>query len=94
MPSGGRINHDWSWALFVSLHRAVGRGDVAACAALQEKITDLCTLHGHGHWLPALKAACAMLGLGNGVPSPPLLPATEEQRRAIASILARHGVTA
>jgi len=78
-------------ALFVSLHRAAAAGDVSACARLQEQITDLCTLHTHGHWLPALKAACAMLGLGNGVPSPPLLPATLEQRRAIAAILARHG---
>jgi dihydrodipicolinate synthase/N-acetylneuraminate lyase len=77
--------------LFVSLHRAAGGGDVAACANLQEQITDLCTLHTHGHWLPALKAACAMLGLGNGIPSPPLLPATPEQRQAIAAILARHG---
>ena len=77
--------------LFVGLHRAAATGDVAACASLQERIADLCTLHTHGHWLPALKAACAMLGLGNGVPSPPLLPATGEQRRTIAAILARHG---
>ena len=77
--------------LFVELRRAVARGDAAACAKLQEQITDLCTLHTHGHWLPALKAACAMVGLGNGVPSPPLLSATDEQRRAIEAILARHG---
>jgi len=79
-------------ALFVALHRAATKGDAAECARLQERITDLCTLHTHGHWLPALKAACAMLGLGDGVPSPPLLPATLEQRRAIAAILARHGL--
>jgi len=77
-------------ALFVALHRAAAKGDAAECASLQEQITDLCTLHTHGHWLPALKAACAMLGLGNGIPSPPLLPATEAERRAIESILARH----
>jgi 4-hydroxy-tetrahydrodipicolinate synthase len=77
-------------ALFVALYRAAATGDVAACAGLQEQVTDLCTLHTHGHWLPALKAACAILGLGNGVPSPPLLPATPEQRRAIETILARH----
>jgi dihydrodipicolinate synthase/N-acetylneuraminate lyase len=57
---------------------------------LQEEITDLCSLHTHGHWLPALKAACALLGLGDGVPSPPRLPATADQRQAIAAILARH----
>jgi 4-hydroxy-tetrahydrodipicolinate synthase len=78
-------------ALFVALHRAAAVGDAAACVSLQEEIADLCTLHTHGHWLPALKAACAMLRLGNGIPSPPLLPATAEQRRAIAAILTRHG---
>lgn len=78
-------------ALFVALHRAAAKGDATACASLQERIADLCTLHTHGHWLPALKAACAMLGLGSGIPSPPLLPATGEQRRTIAAILARHG---
>jgi len=78
-------------ALFVSLHRAAANADAAACASLQDQITDLCILHTHGHWLPALKAACAMLGLGNGLPSPPLLPNAPEQRQAIAAILRRHG---
>ncbi|MEI8188709.1 MAG: dihydrodipicolinate synthase family protein [candidate division NC10 bacterium] len=77
--------------LFVTLHRAATKADAAACAKLQEQITDLCTLHTHGHWLPALKAACAICGLGNGVPTPPLAPATIEERRAIDAILARHG---
>jgi 4-hydroxy-tetrahydrodipicolinate synthase len=79
-------------ALFVSLIRAAAEGDAAACARLQEEITDLCSLHTHGHWLPALKAACALVGLGNGMPSLPLLPATPGQRHAIAAILARHGL--
>lgn len=78
-------------ALFVGLHRAAAKGDAAECARLQEQISDLCALHTHGHWLPALKAACAMLGLGNGLPSPPLLPPAPEQRQAIAGILRRHG---
>jgi dihydrodipicolinate synthase/N-acetylneuraminate lyase len=78
--------------LFVALRRAAAKGDAATCAKLQEEITDLCTLHTHGHWLPALKAACAMLGLGDGVPAPPLLPATPEERRAVEAILARHGL--
>jgi 4-hydroxy-tetrahydrodipicolinate synthase len=81
-------------ALFVALQTAAAKGDAAACVKLQEEITDLCTLHTHGHWLSALKAACAMLGLGNGVPSPPLLPATTEERQAIEVILARHGLLA
>jgi len=81
-------------ALFVALRAAAAKGDAAECARLQEQITDLCTLHTHGHWLSALKAACNMLGLGNGVPSLPLLPATPEHRREIEAILARHGFLA
>ncbi len=77
-------------ALFVALHQRAAKGDAAACARLQAEVTDLCALHTHGHWLPALKAACAMLGLGNGLPAPPLLPAAEADRRKIAAILARH----
>jgi len=81
-------------ALFAGLIRAARAGDVPTCTHLQEQISDLCTLHAHGHWLPALKAACAMLGLGNGIPSRPLVTATEAERRAIAAILARHGFPA
>ena len=79
-------------ALYVALHRAAKAGDTGTSARLQEAMTDLCTLYAQGHWLPALKAACAMLGFGNGVPSLPLLPASEEQRRAIKAILSRHGL--
>jgi dihydrodipicolinate synthase/N-acetylneuraminate lyase len=77
--------------LFVELRRAAARGDAATCARLQATITDLETLHAQTHWLPALKAACAICGLGNGVPTPPLAPATIEERRAVEAILARHG---
>ena len=77
-------------ALFVALRRAAAMGNAATCATLQAQITDLCALHSHGHWLPALKAACAAVGIGNGLPSLPLAPATEEQRQAIKVILKRH----
>lgn len=76
--------------LFVALHQAAMKGDTPSCVTLQASISDLATLHGCGHWLPALKAACAALGIGDGRPSPPLLPATDEERRDIAAILARH----
>ena len=63
-----------------------------AYAQLHGDIADLGTLHEQGHWLPALKAACALVGLGNGLPSPPLDPAIGEQRRAVRTILERHGL--
>ena len=79
-------------ALFVTLHQAAASGDAGMCARLQVEVEDLGSLHAYGHWLPALKAACAAVGIGNGVLAAPLLPATLDQRRAITAILARHGL--
>lgn len=79
-------------SLFVALHRAAAARDAAACATIQAEITDLWTLHAQGHWLTALKGACALLGLGNGIPTWPLLPASNDQRRAIQAILERYRI--
>jgi len=77
-------------ALLVELRAAAARGDVAGCLRAQAAVEDLGDLHTHGHWLPALKAACAMLGLGSGLPAAPLAPATETERTRIRAVLARH----
>jgi len=79
-------------ALLVALREAAAKGDAAACARLQVALEDLATLHEQGHWLPALKAAVAALGIGTGRPAPPLAPAGETERRAIAAVLRRHGL--
>jgi 4-hydroxy-tetrahydrodipicolinate synthase len=79
-------------ALMVELREAAARGDGAACTRLQSAVIDLCGIHDVGHWLPALKAACAMVGIGSGVPALPLVPSTEPERRTIAAVLARHGI--
>jgi dihydrodipicolinate synthase/N-acetylneuraminate lyase len=79
-------------ALLVELRAAASRGDGAACTRLQGAILDLCAIHEVGHWLPALKAACAVIGIGSGMPALPLLPSTETERRAVAAVLARNGV--
>ena len=81
-------------SLFVALRAAATTNDVERCTRLQADISDLWSLHLQGHWLAALKAACALLGLGNGVMSAPLRPVTPQQRGAIAAILARHGLPA
>ena len=77
-------------ALMVELHQAATRGDAAASARLQAAVTDLCAIYDVVHFLPALKAGCAMFGIGSGVPSLPLLPATDAERRGVAAVLARH----
>jgi dihydrodipicolinate synthase/N-acetylneuraminate lyase len=79
-------------ALLVELRAAASRGDGAACTRLQGTILDLCAIHEIGHWLPALKAACAVIGIGSGTPALPLVPSTEAERHAVAAVLARHGL--
>jgi 4-hydroxy-tetrahydrodipicolinate synthase len=80
-------------ALFVGLRAAAASGDVPACARTQMAIRDLASLYAAaGHWLPALKAACALLGIGAGVPGAPLLPASEAERRRVGAVLRRHGL--
>ena len=56
------------------------RGDAPAAAPLQDQATSLARLYEQGHWLPALKAACAHVGLGNARP-----PAADHGRRHNAS---------
>jgi 4-hydroxy-tetrahydrodipicolinate synthase len=79
-------------SLFVQLREAASLGDATACTNLQTAITDLWTLHRQGHWLTALKGACALLGLSNGLPTSPLLPASDAELRAISAILQRHQI--
>jgi 4-hydroxy-tetrahydrodipicolinate synthase len=79
-------------SLFVALHRAASLGDADTCGTIQAAITDLWTLHTHGHWLTALKGACSILGFGNGLPASPLLPASNAERAAIHAILERNQV--
>jgi len=76
--------------LFVALREAARKADAPTCARLQAEVQDLARLHEHGHWLPALKAACAALGIGTGVPAAPLTAPDEVQRRAIVRVLERH----
>jgi 4-hydroxy-tetrahydrodipicolinate synthase len=79
-------------ALLVGLREAARAGDVARCGRLQDAVDDLAALHEQGHWLPALKAAVALVGIGSGQPAPPLRPADEAHRQAIAAALERHGL--
>ena len=79
-------------ALFVSLQAAADRGAAAECARLQQQITALARIYQQGPWLSALKAACALLGLGNGRPAPPLAPAAPAAREAIAVLLDEAGL--
>ena len=60
--------------VFGALIRAVREGDVAEAERLQRQINGLDTLHAQGHWLTALKFACAPPALSRTTPpTPPLL---------------------
>jgi 4-hydroxy-tetrahydrodipicolinate synthase len=81
-------------ALFVAVRRAAAAGDAAECARLHERILELADIYGHtDHFLSALKGACAVIGIGNGLPAAPGIPATDAQRGKIAADLKRLGVT-
>lgn len=77
--------------LCVDLVCAAHAKDSARATQLQERVTELTRVYEQGHWLPALKGACAQLGLGNGRPAPPLEPAGDAARAAIAALLGRLG---
>jgi 4-hydroxy-tetrahydrodipicolinate synthase len=74
-------------ALFTALIAAARRADLPRVAALQEQIDLLGTLHEQGHWLPALKAACAHAGIGTGRPSLPLEPLDPAGRARVARLV-------
>lgn len=75
--------------IFSALIDAARRADVARVRALQAQINLLGALHSEGHWLPALKAACAHVGLGNGRPTPPFTALDPEARRRVAELVDR-----
>jgi 4-hydroxy-tetrahydrodipicolinate synthase len=73
--------------LFVALGAAADRGAADECAELQRRIARLAALYRQGPWLAALKAACALRGIGNGRPAPPLAPAAPADREAVRALL-------
>ena len=80
-------------ALFVAVRRAAAARDVAECTRLQEQILDLASVYGQADgFLPSLKGACSVLGMGSGLPAAPGIPATDAQREKIAAILKRLGI--
>src|SRR5439155_11093963 len=80
-------------ALFVAVRRTAAAGDAAGCARLHQRILDLATIYEQGGgFLAALKAACAVIGIGDGRPAVPGAPVAAEQRDAIAAILGRNGI--
>jgi 4-hydroxy-tetrahydrodipicolinate synthase len=79
---------------FVGIRRAMTGGDRARADALQSEAVALAAIYRHGAWIAALKGACAVLGIGNGIPAQPNEPVTAEQSSAIAALLREHDVRA
>src|SRR5262250_2977936 len=102
----GRRADVWTWdeALrgvvppLISPLDSTGQPDAAALDALVAhvvevgcSVTALCQIYGgDAHWLPSLKAACAVLGLGNGAPAPPLVSLAEDGRARVSAPVRRH----
>ncbi|HEY3080698.1 MAG TPA: dihydrodipicolinate synthase family protein [Chloroflexota bacterium] len=79
-------------AHFVGIRRAAAAGDAAEADRLQEEVGALGAIYGHGAWISALKAACALLGIGLGIPARPNEPVDDAQRAAIGAVMERVGV--
>jgi 4-hydroxy-tetrahydrodipicolinate synthase len=78
-------------SLFRDLFESSRLGNTAKVVSLQGQVVELTRLHGlASHWLPSLKGACYLLGLGNGRPAAPLLPATGAELSAIRACIAPH----
>jgi 4-hydroxy-tetrahydrodipicolinate synthase len=78
-------------SLFRALFEQAVLGNSSKVISLQAQIVALARLHSMAsHWLPSLKGACLLLGLGNGRPAAPLLPATEQELAAIREAIAPH----
>jgi 4-hydroxy-tetrahydrodipicolinate synthase len=69
---------------------AVARGDRATGAPLERDLFAIYRCFQFGSYYAAIKETMAQLGRPAGPPRSPLLPLTEEQKAAIAAIIARH----
>jgi len=79
-------------ALFTALRHAAAAEDAPACRQLQQKIVALKEIERDG-WLPGLMGACAILGIGNGVPPMPYAPAADDHLTVIRKVLADFGLS-
>lgn len=78
-------------SLFRDLFTAARIGNSEQVMKIQAQIVELTKLHGlASHWLPSLKGACRLLGLGNGRPAAPLLAASELELAKIRAAIAPH----
>ena len=74
------------------LHRAFMAGRSAEAGRLQELIGPLHKRVVAGTGVPGLKYGLDLLGFAGGLPRPPLLPATENERAEVAEALERAGL--
>ncbi len=78
----------------VAVYDAFVRGDHAEARRRQAALVPIARLVGPVWSVAGLKAAVDAAGLTGGPPRPPLLPVTEEGRRAISEEVAKLGVMA
>ena len=80
-------------SLALAVRDAHRRGDAAAAADVQRRLVPLAREIVAGMGVAGVKAALDAVGLAGGDPRTPLLPATAEERKRVAALLADAGVT-
>lgn len=81
-------------ALSLEVWERAGDGNAAAAELAQRALTPLAAEIVGAMGVPGVKAAHDYVGLAGGAPRPPLLPANEEQRRRVATLIEAAGVVA
>jgi len=79
--------------LYVALHKARVAGDTTAWQSARTELLEIDRIVQLANPTRVIKAACGILGLGNGDPAPPHAPLDEARQRAIAAVVGRyHGL--
>lgn len=76
--------------LYVALHQARVAGDTATWQRARAELLEIDRIIQLANPTRVIKAACGILGLGNGNPAPPHAPLDEARQRAIATVVERY----
>ncbi len=76
--------------LYVALHKARVAGDTTTWRRARAELLEIDRIIQLANPTKVIKAACGILGLGNGLPAPPHAPLDEAGQQAIAAVVERY----